>query len=560
MFFVISILANYSTNEAHACSCMAPESPTKELEKFQAVFLGKVINIEETRPSEPLYSSMDPVLVAFDVDKIWKGLESIENSTVVISTAVSSASCGFYFEENLEYVVYAHQYAKDDQLEVSLCSRTNLALNAAEDILELDSGDTKKPESNPVLLSPLKQFKANIPIEKIQCRDNLELIIKYDNTPACVKAESAAKLIERGGWTSIVVTQDTKFEETNSEKDPQNYLAFENGVTEIINPDHESMKYYDTSQQIIKDTYLLKNAQQWTDATQFDLESGYEIYGDDFYTELGRLLMKNEMQFQMNELGIVNSEDDFEVISGMMLTSLPPHIGFSSIVHGTDSHYYWLQGMTQANQVNYYRTSQLQYPNPTETASITGDNSPEVIPQISILLKGGEDNDLKSIPAFTTLEQPGEVEFYNDTPGTLTVYLNKDGVEEFSFETSQKIIVQSKSDKVWEFTEPGSYSWHAKVPAIIEDREYELNTGGGILVLSDDMSHLSKEEKIDTARMMIISASGLPISGIGQHGEEDTLFISLSPAIDKLLPESREYYLKMAQELVPFEDITIKLD
>ena len=116
-------------------------------------------------------------------------------------------------------------------------------------------------------------------------------------------------------------------------------LGFTDGVTEIINPEHEPLEYRITSQ-VINDTYLSKNVQQWQDVWQPELEAGYQQYGDDFYTELGRLLIKNEMQYQMNNLGIVNAEDDFEVLSGVSLQSLPPHIGFSSIVHATDGHYY----------------------------------------------------------------------------------------------------------------------------------------------------------------------------------------------------------------------------
>ena len=72
------------------------------------------------------------------------------------------------------------------------------------------------------------------------------------------------------------------------------------------------------------------------------------------------------------------------------------------------------------------------------------------------------------------------------------------------------------------------------------------------------MSGMSLEEQMETSRMMLIS-SGLPITGIGQRGEANTLFISLSPAINELLPESKEYYLERAQNLIPF-DITIVLD
>ena len=50
----------------------------------------------------------------------------------------------------------------------------------------------------PVILSPLRQFKSGVLFDEIQCDDNLILIQKYDETPACVKPETKTKLIERG--------------------------------------------------------------------------------------------------------------------------------------------------------------------------------------------------------------------------------------------------------------------------------------------------------------------------------------------------------------------------
>ncbi|QLH09225.1 hypothetical protein DSQ19_06885 [Candidatus Nitrosotenuis sp. DW1] len=49
------------------------------------------------------------------------------------------------------------------------------------------------------VLSPLQQFKSGISIDKIQCKESLQLVIRAsDDSPACVKPETKAKLIERG--------------------------------------------------------------------------------------------------------------------------------------------------------------------------------------------------------------------------------------------------------------------------------------------------------------------------------------------------------------------------
>ena len=54
------------------------------------------------------------------------------------------------------------------------------------------------------IIPPLKQIKNNIPFHEIKCNVGLQLIQKYDGTPACVKSETVFELIKRG-WTSDVI-------------------------------------------------------------------------------------------------------------------------------------------------------------------------------------------------------------------------------------------------------------------------------------------------------------------------------------------------------------------
>jgi len=57
-------------------------------------------------------------------------------------------------------------------------------------------------EPKNVLESPLKQFKSGIAANDVKCKQDLQLIIKAeDETPTCVKLQTAQKLVERGwGW------------------------------------------------------------------------------------------------------------------------------------------------------------------------------------------------------------------------------------------------------------------------------------------------------------------------------------------------------------------------
>jgi len=51
--------------------------------------------------------------------------------------------------------------------------------------------------------SPRKQFVEGVLPNEIICKEGLELITKYNGSPACVKLESVQKLVKRG-WASKI--------------------------------------------------------------------------------------------------------------------------------------------------------------------------------------------------------------------------------------------------------------------------------------------------------------------------------------------------------------------
>jgi hypothetical protein len=59
--------------------------------------------------------------------------------------------------------------------------------------------------SSNVLQSPLQQFRSGIASNNVKCRDDLILITKAsDDSPACVKSDTAQKLIARGWSTNVL--------------------------------------------------------------------------------------------------------------------------------------------------------------------------------------------------------------------------------------------------------------------------------------------------------------------------------------------------------------------
>lgn len=62
--------------------------------------------------------------------------------------------------------------------------------------------------------SPLKQLTSGIPLDKIQCKEGLELILKlFDDSPACVSPETKQLLIERG-WAKSSRSISKEFSHT----------------------------------------------------------------------------------------------------------------------------------------------------------------------------------------------------------------------------------------------------------------------------------------------------------------------------------------------------------
>lgn len=122
---------------SHACSCIEPGTPSEALEGSAAVFSGRVVAIDDRLA---LGSSLDPLIVEFDVDTVWKG--SLRQR-IQLKTASDSASCGYSFVEGVEYLVYSRNGS-----EASLCSRTRPLSKAGDDLAELGPGQAV-PQSEP---------------------------------------------------------------------------------------------------------------------------------------------------------------------------------------------------------------------------------------------------------------------------------------------------------------------------------------------------------------------------------------------------------------------------
>jgi hypothetical protein len=138
IFLILVIIVSMliiETESACACSCAPPGPLDEDLTTAAAVFTGKVVGLDESIGGSGPISSADPMKVTFQVYTVWKGSVS---QTTTVTTARSGSSCGYTFEKGGEYIVYAH--GPENNLSVSLCSRTQPLATAEDDLAVLGVG------------------------------------------------------------------------------------------------------------------------------------------------------------------------------------------------------------------------------------------------------------------------------------------------------------------------------------------------------------------------------------------------------------------------------------
>ena len=130
---------------SYPCTCAYPTFE-EQWKKASVVFQGKVLRIQP---------HTDGVLrVDLEVEKVWKGPALTKIS---VTTPDNSAACGYTFEIDAEYLVYADGTKSPD---VGLCSRTRLKSAADEDLKQLEK--EKASKSSPTSpRDPFSQMKGD---------------------------------------------------------------------------------------------------------------------------------------------------------------------------------------------------------------------------------------------------------------------------------------------------------------------------------------------------------------------------------------------------------------
>ena len=135
--FFCAVVLIVSAGDVFACTCMHLRGTVETgYESHPKIFSGKVIS--------SVKSGNYSLKVKIQVQNSWKGkLPKI----VTVFTGAQTSMCGFPFKKGKSYLIYADGEKMKD-LSVTLCSRTTLLSNAAEDMEALNNLQ-KETKSSP---------------------------------------------------------------------------------------------------------------------------------------------------------------------------------------------------------------------------------------------------------------------------------------------------------------------------------------------------------------------------------------------------------------------------
>jgi hypothetical protein len=145
---IVSATFVFLPGSAYACLCVAGTTQEEAYENATAVFVGRVLSIEEHRgvagqllrtlpffDHRPSYRT-----ISFHVTERWKGADA---NLATVASGFGGGDCGFYFAEGETYLVWAHDgdfYGEN--LATGICTRTEVLRHAGGDIAALGPGDS----------------------------------------------------------------------------------------------------------------------------------------------------------------------------------------------------------------------------------------------------------------------------------------------------------------------------------------------------------------------------------------------------------------------------------
>jgi len=132
--------------DASACSCRPPPPPDAALVAADAVFEARVGAVSTAGNATGIASTGSDVQISLTVLRTWKGAAVVVGREVNVVTPSGSASCGFGFQPNETYLVYASRL-ESGAFATNICTRTRRSRDATDDFTALDAAGGANPGS-----------------------------------------------------------------------------------------------------------------------------------------------------------------------------------------------------------------------------------------------------------------------------------------------------------------------------------------------------------------------------------------------------------------------------
>jgi 5-hydroxyisourate hydrolase-like protein (transthyretin family) len=148
--FSAVLIACLTAVNVHACSCLEGPSPCATFTGTPVVFVGKVINIEESKRQIQRFGKMEEIrtslLAHFEIERAYKGIP--ENQVNInVGTGGGGGDCGYDFKSGERYIVFASQGSDGRAVYTGICSRTQPLPEGQNDVELIEALLKGKPET-----------------------------------------------------------------------------------------------------------------------------------------------------------------------------------------------------------------------------------------------------------------------------------------------------------------------------------------------------------------------------------------------------------------------------
>ncbi|MEX0862292.1 hypothetical protein [Nitrosopumilus sp.] len=312
-----------------------------------------------------------------------------------------------------------------------------------------------------------------------------------------------------------------------------------------INQNSSSHFDYKFTHSVTSEVYLGKTISEWQNESFDSLMSFHKIYGDAFFEQLGSLMVKNEMLNELDKQNIDVINPDFKVHSGMMLTSLPPHVSFEAFVNDTDGNTYRLSGMTNQAKVSKIGITPLKFFDTSQELPFDS-----ILSQNNTIVIKKQNDDSVAIPRDLIISGNNDitVNFQNDLLVPIRIQSDGGGWKDPVWYGPVVLPLTTAS---MTFDRYGVYEWHARTLPVSGSIASDHMGGGQIDIIPDNTSKLTFHDKQQIGAA-ILKNSEIPWRAMGS-GNDKGITLDFNRAILDALPNAKEYYKARAEQLIPFD-------